>query len=65
LLPFLDDVMGQLTTSYQERWERPPRPTEVAAAAAFVLGPGPDRYLRAADATGLDLENLVPEEVAA
>ena len=65
LLPVLDDAMRQLVASYQERWQRPPRANEVAAAAAFVLGPEPERYLRAADAAGLDLENYVPEEVAA
>lgn len=54
--------LAELDRIYQERWERPPNPTEVAAAAAFVVGPEPGRYLRGADADDLDLEDFAIEE---
>jgi hypothetical protein len=55
LMPELRKVLAEIDASYQERWERDPRPSEVARLTAFVLGPDPGRYLRAADARGLGL----------
>jgi len=58
LLPILREALEKVAAAYQERWERDPRPSEVAHVVAFVLGPAPERYLRAQDARGLELTGL-------
>jgi hypothetical protein len=62
LVPILTEMLARFTGTYEERWQRPPRPNEVAAATAFVLRPDPALYLRADDARSLDLDALRPEE---
>jgi hypothetical protein len=61
LLPRLREALEEVKAAYQDRWERDPRPSEVAHAAAFVLGPSPERYLRAPEAEGLELNALYAE----
>lgn len=51
----LREALAMINAEYQERWEREARPSEVARLAGFVLGPSPERYLRARDAQGLQL----------
>lgn len=46
LLPGLREALQAITASYEERWERGPRPSELAWLTAFVLGGDPWRYLR-------------------
>ncbi len=64
LAPILAEMLAQLRETYEERWQRPPRPNEVAAATAFALGPDPALYLRGADARGLELHALRAEETS-
>jgi hypothetical protein len=64
LAPALREALAKIHAAYQERWERDARPSEVARVAAFVLGPSPERYLRASEAQGLEL-SAVRAEVGA